>query len=264
MLSSLLIGGLFILLGTVWLFANIFKVDLPWDIMWPFFLIVPGVALWFSYFSNPKRDHEVLIPANILLFLGGTFLFNMIVSNYLHYSDVWVATVAMYSTGPVAIAFWITWAASRKPGYMVPAIILTLITFCIASITLPIALFNQVFFGKFWNVMWPLFIIMIGVFIIFVPIFKMLTKEPGKEEESLDDKIDKWADKFGDGVANAVENMFGDDAEARGKKKEELEKWGNEIGKKIEKFFDGEVVDADKVDEDKPEKKPRDEDGTSK
>lgn len=169
--SSLSWGILLIVVGGVWLLSNLFDVNIDFGIFWPVFLLIPAALLWGSYlFGGSKADVNVLIPANILLFLGITFLFNMIASVYLNYGDAWILTIAMYSTGPVAIAFWITWAASgRKKDYLVPAVVLTIVSSCIAATTVPLALFRTSIFQQLAQLAFPLMLILLGFLIVTGP-----------------------------------------------------------------------------------------------
>jgi hypothetical protein len=172
-ISSAVWGILLILAGATWLGTNLLNVNIDFTLLWPIFLLIPGAILWLTYlFSKNQSNHAVLIPANILVFLSITFFFNMFASVVLHYDRAWLLTVSMYSTGPVAIAFWITWAASgRLTRYLVPAVIMTIISACIAFITVPLALFNTPIFTELSKVGFPLLMILIGLLIIFSPIW---------------------------------------------------------------------------------------------
>jgi len=178
-------GALLVLAGLFWLLSNLFEFQIDFGMLWPAFLLIPGLILWSSYlFGGDKADVGVLIPANILLFLSVTFFFNTFASVVLGYSQAWVLTVAMYSTGPVAIAFWITWFASgRKAGYLIPAVILTIISICIASVTVPIALFNTPIFAEVTRIGWPLLLILIGLMVVFGPIWAKAFTPDGESGE---------------------------------------------------------------------------------
>ncbi len=174
-ISGLMWGMLLILAVGAWLVSNIFQRNIDFGIILPVFLLVPGLMLWGSYLLGGEDKIDALIPANILLFLSITFFFNTFTSSVLGYERAWILTVAMYSTGPVAIAFWITWVASgRKPGYLIPAVILTIISGCIALFTVPIALFDSRLFADLSNLGIPVMLILIGLLIIFGPIWSRM------------------------------------------------------------------------------------------
>jgi uncharacterized membrane protein HdeD (DUF308 family) len=70
-MSSLLFGGLLVLLGLLWLLGNLFpQLNINLSLLWPLFLLIPGVVMWFVYLFSKERENDwgLLIPANILTF----------------------------------------------------------------------------------------------------------------------------------------------------------------------------------------------------
>lgn len=226
-------GALLVLAGLVWLLSNLFEFQIDFGLLWPAFLLIPALILWSSYlFGGKKTDVGVLIPANILLFLSITFFFNTFASVVLGYSQAWVLTVFMYSTGPVAIAFWITWFASgKKPGYLIPAVILTVISVCIAAVTVPIALFSTPIFAELTRVGWPLLLILIGLMVIFGPIWsKAFTPDEEKDSKAKEGdqpKVDieeaEIVDEIEEKEAEEKEDKSDSDDEGKEEAKEESE-----------------------------------------
>ncbi len=73
--GGLIAGGILIALGVVFLLRD--RIDLDWNLVWPFFLIVPGAfVLVRALVDRDPRDRTGgFIGGAILLFLGGVFLF---------------------------------------------------------------------------------------------------------------------------------------------------------------------------------------------
>lgn len=175
--SNLALGFGLVAVGVIWVMLNVFQIEIKWELLWPMFITVPGILLWIGFLTG-HREHNVgvLIPANILLFMGLTFQFNVVADEILGFDKVWLLTTAMYTTAPVAIGMAIAWVASGNKAYLVPATIMGAISVCILSFTVPIVLFDALAFSRFGNIFWPLLIIAIGVFIIFSPLVGMLFK----------------------------------------------------------------------------------------
>lgn len=185
MLPNIFWGVLLVLAGVLWLGSSVFGINIDFGLLWPVFLLIPGLILWGSYLFGGRNDVGVLIPANILVFLSITFFFNMFASSVLGYDRAWLLTVSMYSTGPVAIAFWITWVASgRKGGYLVPAVILTIISACIALFTVPLALFDSRLFVDLGRVGLPLLMILVGLLVVFGPLWGKAFEPKGEEDDN--------------------------------------------------------------------------------
>lgn len=212
-LSSFIWGLLLISCGLIWLAGNIFpELNINWGILWPLFLFLPGVFLWFVYLfaKGKENDWGILIPANILVFLGLTFFINMFVSTVWDYGTIWALTAFMYP-GSVAIAFWITWLASdRKFGLAIPAGILTaisLIVFIFATLTVLVG--DTLLGGRFASVFWPLLFIGIGLFALLSPVWtKVFKPSNAKDWEDWGEKFGKEMEKQGEAFGKKVESAF--------------------------------------------------------
>jgi hypothetical protein len=232
---GIVFGLLLVACGVVWLASNIFKLNIDFGLLWPGFLLVPGIILWFTYLVSRDKDSSwgVLIPANILFFLGVTFFINVFVSRFLDYGSIWAWTVFMYP-GSVALAFWITWAFSnKKNALIIPAVILSAISFmllCLMSFALLFT--DQTEVTKY---LWPLMLVCAGSFILTSPLWGRAF--PNKEEWKDQEKWKAWGENFG----RKMEKMGKD-----------VEKSVNEAMKdeKPQDVEEGELVDAPEMDQD--------------
>jgi hypothetical protein len=228
----ILFGGLIVLFGLAILISNLFGdtfsiFRINWGLIWPFFIIIPGVFFWASWFSSKDRQEKwgLLIPAGILSFLGLTFLVNMFVSTYGDFGGIWILSAFMYP-GSVALAFWMAWfiQGRKERGLMIVASILSVVSLVVLMISLT-AYLSIGFFAV--TKMWPLFIICLGFVVLFSPIFKTAFKKDGKYFGKTEAEWHEWGENFG--------RSFEDKMEKKGK---DFEKEMEDMGKKIEKDVD--------------------------
>jgi hypothetical protein len=206
--TKLLSGGLLILFGGLWLAANFIPgFNINWDLIWPLFLVIPGLVFWVKYLSATDRSAVVgmLIPANILLFLGLIFYFNIFASDVLLVDNIWVFTAFMYP-GSVALAFWITWFASKRQiPFLIPAVILSGISLLVFCGTSAVSLIGGEATSDVSRLTWPLLIVCLGFFVLLSPIWSNSVFKSsnfgGKNTESWE----KWMEDFGKSIENAFE-----------------------------------------------------------
>lgn len=75
---NIFIGGLFIIIGTLFLLSNLGYLDFSWSYVWPLALLVPGVYLHFSFFTGLDKNPGILVPGGILTTYGLLFYANVI------------------------------------------------------------------------------------------------------------------------------------------------------------------------------------------
>jgi hypothetical protein len=76
-ISRAVFGILVILTGLALLLGNLGLIDIDLSLLWPLFLIVPGLALEIGYLTG-GRDAGVLVPAGMLITYGLVFFANII------------------------------------------------------------------------------------------------------------------------------------------------------------------------------------------
>lgn len=74
--SNIITGLIFILVGTLMLLNNLGLMAISWDLIWPLFLLVPGLIFELSYFTT-RKDPGLLVPGGILTTYGLFFYFNI-------------------------------------------------------------------------------------------------------------------------------------------------------------------------------------------
>lgn len=168
--ANVIIGGALLVLGVVTLIANLFQLDLNLRFWWPLFVLVPGIVIGLTYLSSRQKRVNLLVPTIILTIYGLTFLLNNIGSVYLNTSMLWATTVFVYP-GAVAVAMWALWnKAGRQVTHLVPAIVLSVISFLVLCFTLFTTVIAEVLGGqRNAGLILPLLLICIGLAVIGLP-----------------------------------------------------------------------------------------------
>lgn len=76
-ISNIFIGFFILSIGVFNLLANLEIFPLSSNLIWPMFLIIPGIFFQLSYKSN-KKNIAFLVPGTILTIYGFFFYFNII------------------------------------------------------------------------------------------------------------------------------------------------------------------------------------------
>jgi hypothetical protein len=142
-------GVILIVLGILFLLP---KLGINFGNLWPLFILAPGLAfLTFCYFSPDKQKQAgILIPGTILTLISIFFL-------YMNYAG-WEKSDKLWPVYPliVSIAFYLTYLGGgrKDKGLLVPANIL-------GVVAVLFLIFGAVSFN-----LWPLILIIVGLFII--------------------------------------------------------------------------------------------------
>ncbi|MBU0707079.1 hypothetical protein KKG41_01770 [Patescibacteria group bacterium] len=164
-------GIVIILIGVVFL---LHKMDVIVDIGFfgYLFLIVPGIGLWFLFFSRRGRRgiEGLLIPGTILTLLGAFFMYQEI--NDWEYSG---ETSFIYII-IVALSFFSAHIfGNRSRGFLVPAWILTIVSLIILFTT-----------TIKWDFIWPAVVIVLGLWLLVKPKRKnqnIVEEQPENKED---------------------------------------------------------------------------------
>jgi len=143
-----------IILGAVFLVSN-FSKQWSWDHWWPIFVLVPGLAFYFWYFSssNKEKISGILFPGTILT-LFGIFFFITTWLNWEHMEKLWPTFILV-----PGLAFFVLYFArpKREKGVLIPAFILT-----------GLAIIFYLSFGLSAK-LWPLILIACGLIMLLIP-----------------------------------------------------------------------------------------------
>lgn len=112
-------GILLIFIGGFLLINNFYELEiLSWGNLWPLFVLIPGLAFEFDYFTT-KRNPGHLVPGGILTVLGAHFLFAAFTS-FRFEAYTW----PIYTLAVAIGLFQFYLHSGRNRGLLVPVFIL--------------------------------------------------------------------------------------------------------------------------------------------
>ena len=145
-------GLILIGLGLVFLLNNFGAVDLDWEVLWTWILIVMGVIFWLGFIFDRSKD-GLIMPGTILLTIG--IVFNISARfDWAILDRLWPFFILAPAFGFYAMFLF----GKRDRGILVPAVILTIIGTIFLMGSIPVLKY-----------IWPLFMIGIGVLMITKP-----------------------------------------------------------------------------------------------
>lgn len=161
--GNLVVGAIFVVLGGLFLLNNLNLVDLSgidigyiFATFWPLFIIIPGIALQYSYFSGSNRDAGILVPAGVLLTIGTVCQLSMLF-------DLWHILWPGFILAPAVGLYELYYYGTREKALLIPVAILgglSLLFFASFSV-------NFLFRYRFGGMVVPILLIAVGVIILF-------------------------------------------------------------------------------------------------
>lgn len=148
---SLVPGLLLIVVGIVFLVANLGAFRLRGELVWTYLLIVIGAAFWLSFIFDRSRVGN-LMPGSILLTLGILFHYTS-THGWDTLSYLWPFFILAPAFGFYAMFIF----GTREKGLLVPAGILTVIAF----------FFFLQGTSRNLRLVWPAVFIVLGVLLLF-------------------------------------------------------------------------------------------------
>lgn len=95
--SPFIIGGLMMVIGVLSLTCQIFQIQLG-RVVWPFFIIAPGVVLFLAALAAPEGGEPKAIVASILTMVGLVLLYQSVTGHWESWAYAW-ALIAPTSIG---------------------------------------------------------------------------------------------------------------------------------------------------------------------
>lgn len=149
--SSMLPGILLITAGILLLASNMGLFKFNMSLIWPLFLLVPGLVFELSFFTTGKNP-GVLVPGGILT-LYGLFFYLNIMTGWTFMGSLW----PIFILGPALGLFQLYVFGGRERGVLIASSILGFISMIFLSFTL---------FGFAADYMGPAALILLGLFIL--------------------------------------------------------------------------------------------------
>lgn len=85
---NMVLGAVFILVGTLVLLSNLGYLNFSWSYIWPMALLIPGIYMHISFFTGLDKNPGILVPGGILTTYGILFYANVILGWGLM-NDLW-------------------------------------------------------------------------------------------------------------------------------------------------------------------------------
>jgi len=155
-----LIGIMLVGLGALFLFAQVFNVDI-WGFIWPFFIIVPGLLFFVGMFLGGKSAGPLAIPGSIVTMVGLLLLYQTITNHWESWAYAWALIFPMsVGIGLVINGSWSEVDELVKSG--MKFITTGVIIFLIGGVFFELLVFENVI----GNVVLPVLLIGVGVFML--------------------------------------------------------------------------------------------------
>lgn len=149
---SMLWGVLLIIIGTL-LILNKYYIGISWEYIWPIFVLLPGLLMEISYFTNPSPQNTgVLLPGGILTILG-VFFFYSVFTNFKYMDKLW----PIFIFAPAFGLFQLYLFRGKQKALLIPVTVLGVIGLIFLLINM----------GRLWINIWGLILIIVGILIIY-------------------------------------------------------------------------------------------------
>lgn len=169
---NMVLGAVFILVGTLVLLSNLGYLNFSWSYIWPMALLIPGIYMHMSFFTGLDKNPGILVPGGILTTYGVLFYANVIFGWSLM-SDLWPVFLIGIALGLFELYIF----GGRDKALLIPVFIL-------GGLGLVFLTRSEFLLNKKYIV--PAFLIIIGIMIL-----SKGRKEKGfqHDEEKKDNQI---------------------------------------------------------------------------
>ena len=98
--GSVVVGGILIVIGAIFLFVNVFRID--FGQIWPIIFFINGAGFYLPVLLMPRDRGNLaglLIPGTILFGLGAIFFYNILADNWGSWAYIWTLIPASVGLG---------------------------------------------------------------------------------------------------------------------------------------------------------------------
>ena len=98
--GSIVVGGILILIGAIFLFVNVFQIN--FGQIWPIIFFIIGAGFYLPVLLMPNERQNLaglLIPGTILFGLGAIFFYNIFTDNWGSWAYIWALIPASVGLG---------------------------------------------------------------------------------------------------------------------------------------------------------------------
>jgi hypothetical protein len=169
-LGAVVIGVGLMALGILFLLGQLFHVNI-WGILWPFFIIIPGLFFFFGMVALGKKGAPLAVPGSIVTVVGVILLYQAITGHWASWAYAWALIFPTAVGIGLAIAgLWGDEAKTLRTGTTMAGIGLIVFLFfgVFFELLLNISGFRSGLFGR---ILFPLMIIGAGVIVLALALF---------------------------------------------------------------------------------------------
>ncbi len=159
---SVLIGILLVGLGAIFLLGQFFDFNFM-RFLWPFFVIVPGLLFFVGMLLGGKQAGPLAIPGSIVTMTGLILLYQSITGHWESWAYAWTLIFpTSVGVGLVINGAWSEIERLRQTGmkWITGGLVLFLLSGMFFELLLGIS------GGLVSNVIWPVLLILLGVFLL--------------------------------------------------------------------------------------------------
>ncbi|NLH07100.1 MAG: hypothetical protein GX484_05790 [Chloroflexi bacterium] len=159
---SVLIGILLVGLGAMFLLGQLFNINLI-SYLWPFFVIVPGLLFFVGMLLGGKQAGPLAIPGSIVTMTGLLLLYQSITGHWESWAYAWTLIFpTSVGIGLVIHGAWSEIERLRQTGmkWITGGLVLFLLSGMFFELILGIS------GGLVSSVIWPVMLILLGVFLL--------------------------------------------------------------------------------------------------
>jgi hypothetical protein len=117
--GSVVVGGILIVIGAIFLFVNVFRID--FGQIWPIIFYIIGAGFYLPVLLMPRDRGNLaglLIPGTIMFGLGTIFFFNIFTDNWGSWAYIWTLIPASVGLGLLLAARVGNWGGdTMKVGF---------------------------------------------------------------------------------------------------------------------------------------------------
>ena len=146
-------GLVLVILGALLLLVNIGLIHIGVENIWPLFLLGLGLFFVLQFFSGGRKNPGLLVPGGILITISVIFL--ICVTLGWHWMEkLWPLFILAPAVGLLQLYLF----GERERGLFIPIGILSVVGLTFLA--------NNLGYHQIWRVFIPLFMIMIGLFLL--------------------------------------------------------------------------------------------------
>ena len=172
--AGALVGGtLLIAFGLLSLASQIFR-NVDWGFLWPFTVIGFGALFFVLMFASGKQAAGLAIPGSIIGGIGLVLLFQNITHHWESMSYFWTLIILFVGVGIFAMGWYSDDVNQKRSG--INLIKVGFVLFLIFGA------FFETIFSSFDQILFPLLLIIVGVYLVLKRTFLVAEKNTGSSD----------------------------------------------------------------------------------